>query len=290
MSNFDFVIFGSNSPVGRYIIELLAAENAKLLSVSRRAPECPQPSVEWMALDRFNLADDTNKAETALCVFHIWLVPSIIPELKRRGIKRIVCLSSTSLFGKKTSTNLKEQQVRDTFELSEQQTEALCAEHGISLAILRPTLIYGDGRDKNISEICAFIDRFGFFPVFGKASGLRQPIHAKQVAIACIRAARASNLSQSSYNIPGGETLTYRAMLQRIFELKGRRARILSVPIWLFSAALSVLRLLPRFQHWTKDMAERMNQNLAFDLSDAKRDFGFDPGPFTLSQEDLTRR
>ena len=34
---------------------------------------------------------------------------------------------------------------------------------GIEWVILRPTLIYGLGRDKNISEIARFIRRFSFF-------------------------------------------------------------------------------------------------------------------------------
>ncbi len=63
---------------------------------------------------------------------------------------------------------------------------------GVEWVILRPTLIYGHGRDKNITEIARFIRRFGFFPLLGKANGLRQPIHVEDVAEACFAALRIS--------------------------------------------------------------------------------------------------
>jgi hypothetical protein len=55
----------------------------------------------------------------------------------------------------------------------------------------------------------------------------------------------------------------------------------------MFQVAVAALHLLPRYKHWTVEMAERMNRDLVFDHADATRDFGFSPRPFTLSPEDL---
>lgn len=288
--HYDYLIFGSNSPVGRHLVGQLAAEGASVLSVSRQPISYTDPTVSWLDLEDFRAGTTPFDSPIAICVFHIWLVPDIVARLAERGVKRLICLSSTSIFGKMTSSSLKEQQVRREFEDSERAVRDLCAAHGISLGILRPTLIYGDGRDKNIAEISDFIDRFGFFPVFGAASGIRQPVHARDVAKACVQAAKAGELPEIAYNIPGGEELTYRHMLERIFTVKQRRARILSVPIGLFSMALAVANRLPRFRHWTKDMAERMNQDLKFDRGPALRDFGYDPSPFALIPADVTRK
>lgn len=92
--------------------------------------------------------------------------------------------------------------------------------------ILRPTLIYGRGRDRNITVIARFIRRFGFFPVLGRATGLRQPVHAEDVALACHRALEAPAATNRAYNISGGETVTYREMVRRVFlALEGGPAR-----------------------------------------------------------------
>jgi nucleoside-diphosphate-sugar epimerase len=151
-------------------------------------------------------------------------------------------------------------------------------------------LIYGYGQDKNVTEIARFIRRFGFFPVFGSAKGLRQPIHVEDVASACLSALSSLNLTGCSYNLTGGETLSYREMVKRVFEALKRRPRLLTVPLWFFQMAIGGLRWLPRYQHWTAAMAERMNQDLIFDSSDARRDLNFSSRPFELTVEDFPRQ
>jgi hypothetical protein len=90
-----------------------------------------------------------------------------------------------------------------------------------------------------------------------------------------------------AYNISGGETLTYRDMVGRVFLALGRRPRLLTVPLWIFRLAVSALRCLPRYRQWSAAMAERMNQDLVFDHSDAARDLNLAPRRFALSPDDL---
>jgi hypothetical protein len=59
-----------------------------------------------------------------------------------------------------------------------------------------------------------------------------------------------------------------------------------SVPLWFFSMALTVLRLLPHYRQWSTAMAERMGRDLLFDHSDAARDLDFKPRAFVLGTED----
>ena len=150
----------------------------------------------------------------------------------------------------------------------------------IAWIILRPTLIYGDGRDRNISSIARFIQRFGFFPLLGEGRGLRQPLHARDVAMACRLALEARHIANRAYEISGGETLSYRDMVCRVFEALGRHPRIVTVPLWCFRLAVAGARLLPPFHKLSAAMAERMNQDLVFDHSAASRDWGFSPEPF----------
>lgn len=90
--------------------------------------------------------------------------------------------------------------------------------HSIQYTILRPTMIYGRGLDRNVSQIASIVRRFGFFPLFGPARGLRQPIHVDDVALACVRSLEGAK--SSTYNISGGERLTYREMVIRIFQAR----------------------------------------------------------------------
>lgn len=94
-------------------------------------------------------------------------------------------------------------------------------------------------------------------------------------------------MANRAYNINGGETLTYREMIERIFTALNQPPILITIPRWFFRLAVNIMRRLPRYRHWTVAMAERMNRDLVFDSSEATRDFGYLPRPFQLMKEDL---
>ncbi len=96
-------------------------------------------------------------------------------------------------------------------------------------------MIYGAGRDVNITPLSRLIRRFGFMPLVGGANGLRQPVHAEDLAIAAIAAAASPAAANKFYSLPGGETLTYREMIGRIFD--GLRLAAPHVPVPGFALA-----------------------------------------------------
>jgi len=215
------------------------------------------------------------------------VLPDYFPLIEASGARRVVALSSTSRFTKVGSGDTAENAIAAKLIDAEARVQAWAESRGIEWVVLRPTLIYGQGRDKNISEMARFIRRFGFFPLLGSAQGLRQPIHAEDVAAACVAALRAPGATNRAYNLSGGETLAYREMVARVFAALGRPARLVTVPLWAFRLAVAMLRRLPRYRHWSAAMAERMNRDLVFDHADAARDFGFKPRGFALTAKDL---
>jgi len=229
----------------------------------------------------------TSKVSDWLCVAPIWVLPQYFSLLEAYGARRVVALSSTSRFTKDDSSDPEEQAIALRLADAEARVQAWAASHGVEWIILRPTLIYGLGRDKNIAEIARFVRRFGFFPLFGKANGLRQPLHAQDVAGACIATLGSPAAANRAYNLSGFDAIAYRDMVARIFSALGRPLRLLPVPLLAFRFAVAILRLVPRYRNWSSAMAERMNRDLVFDHGEAKRDFGFEPRAFVLSAEDV---
>jgi nucleoside-diphosphate-sugar epimerase len=182
---------------------------------------------------------------------------------------------------------LNEQAIAQKLAEGEKLLESWANLHAIEWIVLRPTLIYGYGRDKNITAIAQFIQRYGFFPVLGNANGLRQPIHGDDVSTACFSALWAGHTSNRAYDITGGETLSYRQMVERVFAALKRTPRIITIPFWIFRVATSLINLFPRYKHWNMMMATRMNQNLVFESLEAKRDLNFSARPFRLETKDL---
>jgi nucleoside-diphosphate-sugar epimerase len=217
----------------------------------------------------------------------------VLPEhftlLERAGARRLVMLSSTSRFTKSDSSDASERAIALRLSGAEDSLRRWAESKNIEWVVLRPTLIYGRGRDKNIAEIARFIRRFGFFPLIGQGMGLRQPVHAEDVASACVGALESTVAVNRAYNLSGGETLAYREMVARVFVALRRHPRLVKVPRHFFRMAVRGIRLLPGYHHWTPAMVERMNHDLVFDHTDAARDFSFSPRSFYLAPEDLPR-
>jgi nucleoside-diphosphate-sugar epimerase len=84
---------------------------------------------------------------------------------------------------------------------------------------------------------------------------LRQPVHADDLAAAALAALELEAAAGRSFNL-GGDTLTYRGMIERIFEVLGERPRFLTLP------------LLARLPGGIGAVAARMEQDLAFDTGE----------------------
>lgn len=282
-------VLGATSLVGVSLLPLLTRSGWHVTAYARQPVRPTGDGIVWKLLSRNYPKSAEEVTLYWVCVAPIWVLPEHFPLLEASGARRVVALSSTSRFTKDNSTDLEEQALALRLAEAESRLQAWAESRSVEWIILRPTLIYGLGRDKNIAEITRFIRRFGFFPLFGKASGLRQPIYVQDVASACIGVLQASTATNRAYNISGAETLTYRDMLARVFGALGRHPRLLTVPLWMFCVVVAVLRGQPRYRHWSAAMAERMNTDLVFDNTEAKHDFGFTSRSFVLSAEDLPK-
>lgn len=230
------------------------------------------------------------KISNWVCVAPIFALPAYFDKIKASGGRRVIALSSTSRYTKAVSADPVEQATALRLQKGEEDFIAWAEANAIEWVIFRPTMIYGKGRDKNISTISNFIRRFGFFPIFGEANGRRQPIHASDVATVCARALQSHTGMNYAYDISGGETLSYLEMVARVFAAMGLKMRILKLPLWAFQFAVSFARLFPKYREASTAMALRMNRDLVFDHSDAADTFGFRPRAFLPSAEDLQKR
>lgn len=287
-------VIGATSLVGACLLSLLTRAGWRVTAFSRQEFGQAVDGVVWRRLPTSGLhpapfLGGERDLPFWVCAASIWVLPEYFSLLEAHGAQRVVVLSSTSRFTKDDSSDSEERTVARRLAEAEARVEAWAESVGVEWVILRPTLIYGMGRDKNIGEIARFIRRFGFFPLFGKANGLRQPIHAQDVADACVVALQASSVATDrAYNLSGGNTLPYRDMVVSVFNAMERPLRLVPVPLIAFRMAVRLLHFLPRYRHWTTAMAERMNRDLVFDHSEAERDLAFKPRAFILTAEDVT--
>jgi hypothetical protein len=284
-------VLGATSLVGDCLLPLLEKEGWRVVAFSRQAERVGGGHYVWRQLDPDTaggaFCGSGERIRHWLSLAPIGVLPDYFQRLEECGARRVVALSSTSRFTKTDSSVPEEiELVRELVE-GENSLRAWAEKSGIEWVILRPTLIYGLGRDRNITEIARFIRRFKFFPIVGRAAGLRQPVFAGDVASACLAALTSTPATNRAYNISGGETLSYRDMVSKVFLALRLQPQFLSVPLVLFRMAVVCLRRLPRYRKWTGAMAERMNLDMDFDYVQASRDLHYSPRNFHLGPEDL---
>jgi len=278
------LVTGATSMIGDFLLPMLAELNYEIIAISRQT-QATVPGVRWIQAD-LNMADalsDIPGADVWIHLGPIALLPGAIAvHGARLGIRRVMTFSSTSRFTKADAANGYDQMVVDSLVQGEARVEQACMECAIGWTIFRPTLIYCFGRDKNLTLIRDFIARFSFFPLIGAGKGMRQPVHAADLAQACIQAIKSDCSLNHAYDLSGGEIIAYRDMVARIFHLLGKQPRFMPVPLSLMRAAILVMRLLPRFHYLTPDMANRTGQDMVFSHANAHEDFGYAPGKFQL--------
>jgi nucleoside-diphosphate-sugar epimerase len=285
-------ILGANSLVGYSLIPVLLKQGYQIVAYTRKMSKAhlQHPHLDWQNTSKLG-SDPTHKTSintsisTWVCLLPIRALLDYLPILETIGVKKIVVLSSTSRSTKLESIDPNERIFARELIRAEEQVTAWSKTLDIQLTILRPTLIYGYGRDKNITTIATFIKKFGFFPIVGKAKGLRQPIHVDDVATACIQVLQKKGELPLTLNISGQEILNYREMVKRIFITLDKPVRFLRIPVWFFYSTVRLARLLHK--DWSIGMVERMNRDMVFSHTLAKKSFDFTPRPFYLSPQDV---
>lgn len=198
----------------------------------------------------------------------IWTFGEHAESIRQAGVNRVVALSSMSATSKRNSEDPSERRTAAALIEGEQALFEWADRTNTAVMIIRPTMIYDGVRDRNIATLVRFIRRFGFLPVAGAATGLRQPLHAEDLTRALIRAMD-SELTMRCDPLGGSERFTYHELVSRIFEQLGRRPRILHVPLPLLRGLIHVARSLGR--PWTEEMADRMNRDLTADDRELRR-------------------
>ena len=189
-------------------------------------------------------------------------IPHVIAQLEAAGIGRAVFISTTAIF---TSLPSASREVRLAAEEAVRNST-------LQWTIVRPTMIYGTERDRNISRLLRYLKRWSLFPLCG--NGLWQPIYVADLAEAIVAALDTPATIGQIYNLAGAYPL-------RLDELVRTAARTIVRQVHLVRVPLAAGVLAARLTHVvTPEQVRRLAEDKAFDYSAARHDFGFEPRSF----------
>jgi len=195
---------------------------------------------------------------------------SIIRAAKDAGIKRAIFISTTAIF---TQLNARSKKVRVAAELAIETS-------GLKYTILRPTMIYGSPRDRNMWRLIRFMKYSPILPVFGDGKSLQQPIYVDDVARAILGCLKSDVTIGKSYNIAGKYPLTYNQVIDTIAKAMNKRVWKLHIPSKPVVAMLSLFERLRIPFPIKAEQVLRLNENKDFSYANAQNDFGYSPLAF----------
>lgn len=277
------LVFGGSGQIGLAVIERLLANDWRVTAVSR-ASQSDRGELRWLRGDLQCLPGLPERADAVFSLgpldhFSYWYAETSLIA------PRVIAFGSTSLETKQESEDQPERDVAARLGDAEARIFEAARQRQTGATVLRPTLVYGAGRDKTLTRIAALARRTGFFVLPSNADGLRQPVHVQDLADAALAVVEAGSTHGRSYAMPGGETLAYAEMVKRTLASLQPPARLIRVPMPLFKAALAGAHALGKMQSLGGAAVARMQQDLVFDAEPAKRDFGYSPRPFQPTNE-----
>lgn len=230
------LVFGGSSQIGHFLLPRLLAGGAPVTALSRHA-RASQPGLRWLQ----GSLPDAVPGELPhpsvivsfgpLGPFAAWLARADFGSEP----PRVVATSSMSAETKRDSGVPAERAIAQQLRDGEQALAAACARHGAPWTVLRPTLVYGAGLDKSLSPIARRAWRTRVFPL-PAGRGLRQPVHADDIALAVLAALDHPASAGHILPIGGGERLTAGEMFARVRRTLPHANLPLPLPAWLLHA------------------------------------------------------
>jgi hypothetical protein len=309
-------LFGAATPTGEAFRRMAASRlpHAPLHRYSRRVSPLPAALEPDGAVAFTHPADFTDPAafqpaggtdQPAIWVSFgpIWLLAPFLERLAREhperlaGLRGLIACSSSSVHTKRYAANRDDRALVARLREAEEQLLATARRLAVPCSILQPTLIYGQVgpyRDRNLSRLLQLMRRLPMVPLPAH-TGLRQPIHAHQLAAVALQLAR--QLADGAAGAPeatgsglperlalGGDVqLSYHAMLVALRQSRAsadpaRRCRLLPIPnrLLVLLAAPLALRSPKTFEAVLRMAADLAGFTAAHEL------LGSPPQPFPL--------
>jgi nucleoside-diphosphate-sugar epimerase len=272
------LVFGASGQIGMPLLDRLRDDGWRVYAVSRTA-RAEQPGLVWLQGDLTRVETLPQQVRAIfscgpLDLFAQWYAHTHVVS------PRVIAFGSTSIDVKRGSADAEERDLALRLHTGEQLLLQTALARGAAATILRPTLIYGAGQDRNLNRIAQVARRLGRLVLPRDAIGLRQPVHVHDLADAAFRCIDADVSFGHAYALPGGETLTYREMVARVLAALQPSPKLYEVPSPVFNIALAAAHAAGFALDFNEAAVTRMRSDLVFDPADAQRDFGYSPRGF----------
>ncbi|MEO8160094.1 MAG: NAD-dependent epimerase/dehydratase family protein [Arenimonas sp.] len=229
---------GLSGQLGAALLPLLDARFGEVVALSRQ-PQAARAHIDWQQGTLDTLAAAPPGTTRILSLGPLDAFAAWVLRVQPRP-QRIVAISSTGRIDKRESPDPRERDEARRLSEAEASLFEYGRAHAIAVTLLRPTLLYGSGRDRSLSRMAAFARRWRLLPLPAAAKGRRQPVHVDDVAAAVLACLAVAASFGRGFDLPGGEVLAFDEMLRRTLAAQAPGARLLRLPTPVFRAGFAL--------------------------------------------------
>jgi uncharacterized protein YbjT (DUF2867 family) len=205
---------------------------------------------------------------------------ALVAAVATSGVRRSVFFSSTSIHTRLPAAS------KPIRLAAEERVRSLPG----AWTILRPTMIYGDAGDRNLSRLVRFVARSPVVPLPGGGRALVQPVHVEDLGRASANVLECKAAERQAYDLPGGDAAPLRELVVHVGKLLGRRLLLVPLPIRPMAAAAGLWHRLGLPPRVSAEQVLRLAEDKAFPLDAARRDWGYAPRGFREGLADEVHR
>ena len=191
----------------------------------------------------------------------------------REKVKRLILVHTTGIFSKY-------KMAAGDYKRTESELFQMTDGKDLDLTILRPTMIFGDLCDLNISKFIRLVDCFPIMPEINHGCGKLQPVNARDLGRAYYRVIQTDHLPQRDYILSGECQLSMHELFVLIGRYLGKSVRFLNcpMPIGVFLARMTKCFTLGKIDK--VEQVLRMGEDRVFSHEAASRDLDYRPESF----------
>ena len=190
------------------------------------------------------------------------------------GVRRIITIHTCGIYSKYKEAGEEYRQIDD-------YCYKTCKEKGIILTILRPTMIYGNSRDRNVIKFIKMVDKLPIMPVVSGGKYKLQPVHYEDLGKAFYDVlVNEKTTANHDFILSGKEPILLRDMFSEMGKNLGKKVRFISCPFWIAYPGAWVVYLLSLTKIDFREKVQRLCEDRAFPHEDAVKAFGYTPMSF----------
>ncbi|WP_170007325.1 SDR family oxidoreductase [Bacillus fonticola] len=213
-----------------------------------------------------------NGVDMIMHIYNIHHSPMIVQSAIKNKVKRAILVHTTGIYSEFKYASEGYKKIEQKIKELKSDTKCLT-----KITILRPSMIYGDLCDRNMSKFIKMIDKLRVMPVINGGNSFIQPVNARDLGKAFFTVLMSPVELGYAYDLSGERPIRMIDAFKLISKELNKKTVFISVPLSLGVLMARVIKTLTLGRIDYIERVQRMGEDRNYSHDNATSDFGYNP-------------